>query len=144
MLTQVESNNTQLTLTSFSILPNETLTWTVSSGNLILLNQNLGTAHFNIPAGFSNATVTVSANSSINNAVSSTTYVINNSNGNFCSFSSSSNAPELYISNIINVPQAGCYSSIIPSGKNITLVGHQSVNLNSGFEVQLGAVFSAF
>jgi len=136
--------NNYLTLSASTIAPNETYTWTVNSGNLTIINQGNGTANFSIPSGFSTSTIFVSATGGIPNATANATFDVINCNGNFCAMSGLGSTPVLYIANDFNVPQSGCSSTIIPNGKNVIFVSQNSVTLNPGFEVQLGATFSAF
>lgn len=133
-----------LTLNASTIVPDETCNWTVNAGNLSILNQSDGTVNFSIPSGFSNSTISVSATGGIPNTTANTTFDVISSTGDFCALNGLGATPVLYIANDFNAPQSGCSSTIIQSGKNVTFVSQNSVKLNPGFEVQLGATFSAF
>ncbi len=109
-----------------------------------LYNRYTGTATFSIPSGFSTSKISVSATGGYPNTTATTIFDINSSNGNFCMLSGLGTTPIIYFAPTINAPQSGCSSTIVSSGKNVTFVGHSSVTLNPGFEVQLGATFSAF
>ncbi|MBX2984713.1 MAG: hypothetical protein KF882_01930 [Bacteroidia bacterium] len=69
---------------------------------------------------------------------------IKSTDGNFCTLDSLGNTPTLFFAPFINAPQSGYSSTVIPSGKEVIFIGENGVALNPGFEVELGATFSAF
>ncbi|MBP9187400.1 MAG: hypothetical protein KBG11_09910, partial [Bacteroidia bacterium] len=132
-----------LTLSAASFVPDETYNWTVNSGNLSLVTQNTGTALFSVPSGFLSSTISVSGTGGYPTATATNSFEVKSSNGNFCTLNGLGNLPVIYIANDFYAPQAGCSSTVIPTGKEVIFVGN-SITLNPGFEVQLGATFSAF
>lgn len=140
----ISSSNNSLVLAASSVVSGEAYNWIVNSGNLSLVNQSAGTATFSIPSGFSTSTISVSATGGYPNTTATSAFEVNSSNGNFCTLSGLGSTPILYFAADVYAPQSGCSSTVVPSGKNVTFVGHNSVTLNPGFEVQLGATFSAF
>lgn len=146
ILKDVQSNNTSLTLRASSFVANETYNWVVNSGNLSLISQNnsAGLATFSIPAGFVSAIVSIQSSGGIPNTTAGNSFEIKNSDGNICGLGALGNTPTLFLANNIVAPSTGCTNAFVPFGKEVIFVGHNSVTLNGGFEVVLGASFSAF
>jgi hypothetical protein len=69
---------------------------------------------------------------------------VRNRDGNICDLGGLGNFPNMFIANNITSPASGCGFAFVPFGKVVIFVGHNSVTLNGGFEVVLGASFSAF
>jgi hypothetical protein len=89
--------------------------------------------------------VSVSATGGVPNTSATSVYsIIKSTDGNFCTPDSLGNTSTLFFAPFINAPQSGCSSTVIPSGKEVIFVGENGVALNPGFEVELGATFSAF
>ncbi|NBV14633.1 MAG: hypothetical protein EBS07_11280 [Sphingobacteriia bacterium] len=127
-------------------IQNVNINWVVNSGNLNLFSQDTltGRADFDISTGFSSSIIYVMGTGGYPYTSATNSFEVTSCNGDFCFFGGFGTLPRIWIANDINAPQSGCFSTIVLAGKDITFVGHNSVTLNPGFEVQLGATFSAF
>ena len=135
------SSSNSITLVVNTNNPEDTYYWIPSNNLTINGPRNLNTVNISLSSVYNETSITVKATGTNPPATSSNIFIFQQSSGNICTIPYQNN---IYVANNINAPCSGCTSTIIPSGKNIIFVSENEINLNPGFEVQLGATFEAF
>ncbi|MEI6507255.1 MAG: family 16 glycosylhydrolase [Bacteroidota bacterium] len=139
-----------LVLTASTDDPSDTYTWSVATGNISITGPvTNSTATFLLPLlptwGTASAIINVTAHGTYPYTSQATSNInIIKSSGDICSLNGLT-LPTVYFAYNIFAPQTSCSSntSVVLSGSNVTFVAQNEINLNSGFEVQLGATFTA-
>jgi hypothetical protein len=131
------SNNT-VALTVFTQNDEDAYSWAAGS-NVITGATTTNVATINL-ANVGTSTVTVSATGVHPAATSSSSYIFRQNQSTICGNLAQNN---IYVTANLVAPTSGCTSTVVTSGTTVTFAASNTITLNAGFEVQLGAEFNA-
>jgi beta-glucanase (GH16 family) len=137
------SSNNTIALTVKTENDEDIFSWAAGSNiviNGITNTAGLSVATITLNPAYSGTSVTVSATGVHPVATSSSPYIFRQNPSVICGNLAQNN---IYVTANLVAPTSGCTSTVVTAGTTVTFAASNSITLNAGFEVQLGAEFNA-